>query len=297
MTPKKIRRLVESCYRTRTPLMIHGEPGVGKSAAVEQAARNLAYERKRTFVAAPSLRQQKERTFGFIDIRMAQIDAVDGRGVPYVTENGMTSFATPSMFPREGEGILFLDEFMQAVPLVQNSFTQLIYDRRLGDYEFPEGWAIIMASNEEHHRAGVHPMPTHLLRQWCDYAAQNGVMPEIIAFLNYRPQLLQAFDPKEKSFPSPRAWVRLSKMLKDNFDHGNRDLVDEICEGNVGQGATAEFVAFIDAYHDLPTRAASTLRQPVLSWRSGLRAGIGQPCRLGSSERGRSPNPTRQSDG
>jgi hypothetical protein len=31
--------------------------------------------------------------------------------------------------------------------------------------------------------------------------------PEVVAFMRWRPELLHRFEPAEKAFPSPRAWV------------------------------------------------------------------------------------------
>ena len=86
-------RLLARYIDKDTPAMLWGPPGVGKSEAVQQAA--------------------DERGIGFIDLRVATLEAVDLRGLPHV-ENNRAKWSIPDFFPdldRDGpEGIFFLDE-------------------------------------------------------------------------------------------------------------------------------------------------------------------------------------------
>ena len=75
------------------PVMIWGAPGLGKSTIVKSVAKELGIE--------------------FRDIRLAQIESVDLRGLPSVDkESGTMKWNLPEFFPRDtkSKGILFLDE-------------------------------------------------------------------------------------------------------------------------------------------------------------------------------------------
>jgi MoxR-like ATPase len=184
--------------------MIWGPPGVGKSSVVAQVA--------------------AEQQLAIIDIRLNQLTPMDFRGVP-VPENGITRWFPPEFLPRDGKGILFLDELNMAVPVMQGLAQQLILDRKLGSYVVPEGWFIWAAGNRKEDKATVFDMPAPLANRFVHlevtpdldsfkhYAFDQGLDETIIAFLGFRPALLHAFDEKEHTWPSPRSWEMASQLL------------------------------------------------------------------------------------
>ena len=88
------------------------------------------------------------------------------------------------------------------------------------------------------------------LEDWTDWAIGAQVNSNIVAFLNWRPELLFAFNPEsnEKAFPTPRSWEFASNMVKLS----SKTMLPELLEGTVGKGATAEFVAFLKVETELP---------------------------------------------
>ena len=68
--------------------------------------------------------------------------------------------------PREGKGILFLDELNMAPPVMQGVAQQLILDRKIGSYKVPEGWIILSAGNRKEDRASVFEMPSPLANRF-----------------------------------------------------------------------------------------------------------------------------------
>lgn len=71
-------------------------------------------------------------------------------------QDGTAVWCPPSFLPKKSDkpGILFLDEINAAPPLVQAALYQLILDRRVGEYELPEGWRIIAAGNRPRGQGG-----------------------------------------------------------------------------------------------------------------------------------------------
>lgn len=243
MKPSEIVRALETLLAIRQPAFLWGAPGVGKSQVVAQVA------------AAHGLE--------LLDVRAVLLDPVDLRGLPRIGEDGGSVWCTPSFLPRQGRGILFLDELNAAPPLVQAACYQLILDRRLGEYELPDGWTVFAAGNRESDRAVTHRMPSALanrmvhldfdpdLDDWLAWAADHGIEPRLQAFLRFRPTLLHAFDPKraEKAFPSPRSWEFVSRILTARPD---RRTLLALLRGAVGEGAAAECIAFLNAFDELP---------------------------------------------
>jgi len=239
----------------RQPVFIWGGPGIGKSDVVRQLARAMGVPLK--------------------DIRALLLDPVDLRGLPFLGADHRAKWATPDFLPKDGEGILFLDELNAASAMVQAGCYQLVLDRRLGEYTLPDGWSIIAAGNRETDRAVTTRMPTPLrnrfthlnfevdVQEWCEWAIQSAICPEVIAFIRFKPDLLNAFDRDANAFPSPRSWEFVSRILKSA---PARDIEHELFSGTVGDGAATEFSAFLRTFRDLPNIDAILLnphREPV----------------------------------
>jgi len=230
-----------------TPVMIWGPPGVGKSQIIAQIA--------------------EKHQVPLIDIRLSQMEPSDLRGIPF--RNGeVVEWAVPAILPdakRHGEtGILFLDEITSATPSVSAAAYQLILDRRLGEYEIPDGWAIFAAGNRQGDRGVTYTMPAPLanrfshfefevnLDDWVAWAYQHGVDERVIAFVRFRPELLFEFDPAHNpmAFPSPRSWEFASRALQ-KFEH-NHDIRLGTLQACVGPAAGIELNAFINNLDQLP---------------------------------------------
>jgi hypothetical protein len=245
-------------YGHHTPVMLWGPPGVGKSQMVAQVAMRHG---------AP-----------LIDIRLSQMEPSDLRGIPF--RNGeVVEWAIPSMLPdieRHGTaGILFLDEITSAPPSVSAAAYQLILDRRLGEYEVPEHWAIIAAGNRQGDRGVTYSMPAPLanrfshyevevnLDDWVAWAFANGVDDRIIGFLRFRPDLLFDFDPSHNpvAFPSPRSWEFAHRALQKFGDNPN--LLPNALQACVGKAAGVELNAFVDNLGQMPDLDAIVSGQDV----------------------------------
>ncbi len=252
MKPSQISTALNTLLDIRQPAFLWGPPGIGKSQVVRQTADALS--------------------LSLIDIRAILLDPVDLRGIPKITPDGVSQWCAPGFLPRQGRGVLFLDELNAAPPLVQAACYQLVLDRRLGEYELPEGWSVIAAGNREQDRAVSHRMPSALANRfvhlefevdvpdWLTWAGANAIAPEVVAFIRFRPALLHDFDPEkdDRAFPSPRSWEFVSRLVKAAPDPG---LLGSMVAGAVGKGAAAEFSGFLKIWHCLP-EAADIIEDP-----------------------------------
>jgi len=241
VTPQKLKASLKVAIKARRPVMIWGSPGVGKSAIVKQVADDLGIPVQ--------------------DERVADRDPVDFRGLPHI-KDGMTYWTLPGFLPREGKGILFLDELSAAPPSVQAVLYQLVLDRKLGNYRLPDGWEILAAGNLESDRAVVFKMSSALsnklihltfdvsLDDFVEWGLGAGIRPEVIAFVRFRPELLHSFDPSkgERSFPTPRTWEFVSDLMNADGEGSEADLI----KGAVGEGAGVEFLGFLRTARELP---------------------------------------------
>ena len=252
MRPAHLLTVIEKEFSSadtghHTPVMLWGAPGVGKSQMVAQIAKNHGVP--------------------LIDIRLSQMEPSDLRGIPFRVDE-FVEWAVPSMLPnlkRHGNrGILFLDEITSAPPSVSAAAYQLILDRKLGEYEVPEGWAIIAAGNRQGDRGVTYSMPAPLanrfshyeveinLDDWVAWAYANGIDERIIAFLRFRQDLLFEFDAAQNpvAFPSPRSWEFAHRALH-KFDESNNLLLGAL-QACVGKAAGIEVKAFVDSLDQMP---------------------------------------------
>ena len=247
MTPSQIVSALNSLLSIRQPVFIWGAPGVGKSQIVAQVA--------------------QARGLALRDIRAVLLDPVDLRGLPRITDQGLSVWCPPAFLPTPSdpqEGIIFLDELNAAPPLVQAACYQLILDRAIGEYRLPDGWSIVAAGNREKDKAVSYRMPSALanrlvhlecdahLDDWLSWAQRAGIRAEVCAFLRFRPRLLHDFDPlkAEKAFASPRSWEFVSRILDARPD---TDVEYELFQGTVGSAGAAEFMGFLSVWRELPT--------------------------------------------
>lgn len=228
-------------------VFLWGAPGIGKSSIVKQIA--------------------QEKEIGFIDLRLALMDPTDLKGIPFYDKDAHQAlWAPPSFLPREGEGILFLDELNSAPPSVQASAYQLILDRKIGEYELPQGWSIVAAGNREGDKGVTYKMGAPLANRfvhfemqigvddWCDWAYKNKIDESIIGYISYKNEHLFTFDAKDlqKSFATPRSWEYVDKILKSNLDEM---LLLESLSGAVSKEVAVGFLGFKKVHAKLPDLA------------------------------------------
>ena len=234
MKPSKIKTTLETLIKTRWPAFLWGPPGAGKSSMVRETAKAAGLD--------------------LLDVRASLLDPTDLRGIPSV-ENGQAIWCPPSFLPSDpkSSGVLFFDELNAAPPLVQASLYQLTLDRRVGEYELPDGWRIIAAGNRAEDNSITFRMPAALANRfihldfeidfedWRSWALNRGVAPLVIAFLNTRPEMLHCMDNPERGFPTPRSW----EMVSDVIAAYNGDpLVEDLVAGIIGEAAAIEFQAY-----------------------------------------------------
>lgn len=242
MKPRDIGILLDQMIvqgNTR-PIILIGKPGGGKTSVVRQCAARNEME--------------------FLPVHLAQMEPTDLIGLPFA-QGGKTVHLTPGILPTKGRGILFLDEFAQSTPMMMNAASELLLERKLGHYHMPDGWLVWCASNRRSDRAGVNEIPSHVknrwyridydtdLDDWAGWAVQNGVVNEVLAFIQWRPALLHDFDPNKDCFPTPRSWEMVSDAMKMRLP---MECLQGLVMGAVGEGACAEFLGYQKVFNQIP---------------------------------------------
>ena len=248
LRPSELAETLAVLVEARQPCMVWGGPGCGKSQVANQTADRLGYH--------------------YMDIRGPLLDPVDLRGIPWRDEHGRTRWAPPAFLPPTHSAEQFLvnlDELPSSVPMVLVALFQFCLERRIGEYEAPPGAAIIACGNREQDRSIVHRMPAPLANRfvhldirvdpddWCAWAAGAGIAPQVLFFIQMRPELLYDFQPDsaDNAFPTPRSWEFISNIVNRQADL-DPGIERSLFRGTVGEGAAVDFAAFLKVWRELP---------------------------------------------
>ncbi|GAB2964320.1 MoxR family ATPase [Micromonospora polyrhachis] len=255
------------------PVLLWGEPGIGKSATLQQLADGLGTPLE-TVIA--SVHEPSD----FAGLPIVGADpAVDG--VPMAPPDWAVRIA------RRGEGLIFFDELSSAPPAVQAALLRVVLERRVGSLELPPRVRIVAAANPPTSAAdGWHLSPplanrfVHLHWVHNPQVVARGLagtwpaveMPTvdrnrldsavarargtIAGFLTARPGLTHHLPADAESrggaWASPRSWEMVLRLLA--FHHAARtgqEAFRAAVVGAVGDGAGLEFLNYLDEL-DLP---------------------------------------------
>lgn len=238
LKPSELATAIETAALARQPLMIHSAPGLGKTQITGQVAAKLGYKQY-TWI-------------------LSNRDAVDISGVPDVRD-GRTYWNPPADLPSVGPCLWHIDEFNRCEQMTQNALLKLIDECALGTYRLPDPCAIVACINPGD-RGTIEMSGAQKARwshvelvadfpDWRKWALANDVEHIVIAFLSWRPDLLHSYDPKALGNPNPRAWVRVSNVIKLNPP---ANIKRALIEGLIGEGPAMEFAGFERVYLSLP---------------------------------------------
>jgi hypothetical protein len=242
VTSVQARKAILKAFQSKRPVFLWGPPGIGKSEVVSEIATELGGH--------------------MIDLRMAQMEPTDIRGIPFFNRDlGKMDWAPPVDLPDQELAsqypivVLFLDEMNSAAPSVQAAGYQLILNRRVGKYVLPDNVVIVAAGNRESDKGVTFRMPMPLANRfihvemrpdfasWQAWAVDKGIHKDVVGYLSFAKQDLYDFDAKSSSraFATPRSWCFVSDLLKD--EDIDSETLFTLVAGAVGEGLAAKFGA------------------------------------------------------
>jgi len=247
MKPSELKTFLTSAFGARLPVLITGAPGIGKSDIVAQSA--------------------SEAGADLILSHPAVADPTDAKGLPWVVEGHATFLPFGELeraLQADTPTVWFLDDLGQASPAVQASYMQLLLARRVNGHVLSDHVTFVAATNRRTDRAGVtgvlEPVKSRFgsiveldtdCDEWCRWAIDHAVPPELIAYLRFQPDNLCKFQASADliNCPVPRTWSHVARILALNLPAGVQHAA---IAGAVGAGAATEFTAFLKLYAELP---------------------------------------------
>ncbi|WP_028568871.1 AAA family ATPase [Salinispora tropica] len=255
------------------PVLLWGEPGIGKTAALTQLAASLNLPL--TMVIA-SVHEPSD----FSGLPVIGDDPAN-QGVPMAPPDWAVRLV------RAGRGLLFLDELSTAPPAVQAALLRLVLERRIGSLRLPAGVRIVAAANPRSSATDgwelspplanrfVHLQWTHdqkvvvrgLGGSWPRATLPRldpDRLPEAVTFarravcglLSARPGLVHRLPTSGAGrggpWPSPRSWEMTLRLIAfATAADTSREVLSMLVRGTVGDGPGLELLASLDRM-DLP---------------------------------------------
>lgn len=265
MKPSHITTVLDLAYKARKAgevmnPMFTGDAGLGKSQIAQQ------------WVAA---QRKRNPNFGFLDLRIAYLEAPDLIGFPEtaVDKNGLarTMHRLPEFWPTEGEGLILLEEPNRGTTGVMNCLMQLLTDRKIHNYTVPEGWLIASCVNPESSEYDVNTMDAALKDRFEEFEVEY----DALTFLEYMNEhnwhsAIQRFvgdaiwtykTPKELGqngkYISPRTWSKVNAAERAGLSE-NRMLHRITVCGILGKDIGNEYHSY--CFDQAPVTAADLIK-------------------------------------
>ncbi|MEV0763420.1 MoxR family ATPase [Nocardia sp. NPDC050435] len=246
------------------PVLLWGEPGIGKTAALTQLAATL--DLPLTTVIA-SVHEPSD----FSGLPIVGDDPAE-QGVPMAPPEWAVRLV------RAGRGLLFLDELSTAPPAVQAALLRLVLERRIGSLTLPPGVRIVAAANPRSSAADGWELSPPLANRFVHLhwvhdhevvvRGLGGVWPratlprldpgKLTAAVDYarravcvllaaRPKLVHQMPTSEArrggAWASPRSWDMTVRLIAFATAAGSsRDVLSLLIRGTVGDGPGFELL-------------------------------------------------------
>lgn len=193
----RLERILAVAYKARRPVLLEGPTGVGKSEIVRRAAESLGID---TVVLDLSL-----------------LEPPDLVGLPIV-KDGRTEYALPHVLPRDGAGILLLEELNRAERYIQQPALQLLSARRLHEYQLPPDWVCVATVNPQTAEYHVTALDKALRARFLQVAVRAD-RPSWLAWAqtrNLHPGIIGLVQAHERAFDDvpPRTWTYAAELLR-----------------------------------------------------------------------------------
>jgi len=249
MRPSELIAFLGFCISNNFPALITGKPGIGKSKIIEEAA---AIAGARLIIAHPVVS-----------------DPTDFKGLPFPTANGTADFLPygdlNEIIKAQEPLVFFLDDLGQASNAVQAACMQLLLARQINGHKVSRHVTFIAATNRKEDRAGVsgilEPVKSRFAsivelevdtNDWVKWALKNSMPAELIAFIKFRPNMLDNSQPSKDivNTPSPRTVANVGQLQLKGLPES---MEYEAFKGAAGQNFATEYRTFLSVMRNLPS--------------------------------------------
>lgn len=283
LTYQQLLTAVPLVLRAENVPNIVGDAGVGKSALVEEVARNIG---AKLFTTVVSLSEKGDLAIPVPPLTSESfVDTTNyGRlaNVQFGYSETLISIIKYAEMNPDKPIIWFLDEFNRGTQAVQSELMNLVLQRKINGLHLPASVKIVLAENPDNTMQGfenreygvafgdaaikdrtVRLVMSTSTDEWLIWAKKAGINQLVCEYLQQYPQQLAVNDPENEDLqPTPRAWERVAHNLDQlqQLDYGmQKQLAADLFSGDLGNEVGVAFAQFVLAHgHELTVDALKT---------------------------------------
>lgn len=240
------------------PILLIGAPGIGKTAIMEQVAREckiglvsytMTHHTRQTAIGLPFIKEKQYggETYSTTEYTMSEIIA-----------------AVYDQMEKTGlkEGILFLDEINCVSETLAPTMLQFLQYKTFGNHQLPAGWIIVTAGNPPEYNKSVREFDLVTLDRvkkieieenftvWKEYAYEQRIHGAILAYLEIKKEHFYDIQTTVdgKIFVTARGWEDLSRMM-ETYEQLNIPVTEQLIIQYLQHPAIAkDFANYLDLY-------------------------------------------------
>ena len=206
------------------PIFLMGPPGIGKTAIMEQIARELGVG----LVSYSMTHHTRQSAIGLPFIAKKNYGGKEYSVSEYTMSEIIASVYDMMEDTGVKEGILFLDEINCVSETLAPAMLQFLQFKVFGRHRVPDGWIVVTAGNPPAYNNSVRDFdivtwdrlkridiePDY--KAWKDYAAETMVHPAIRSYLDIKEDDFYRVEASVdgKTFVTARGWSDLSDVLR-----------------------------------------------------------------------------------
>ena len=255
-------RYVYPLLRQR-PILLMGPPGIGKTAIMEQVARECEIG----LVAYTITHHTRQSAVGLPVIKKREYDGKSFDITEYTMSEIIASVYECMAQTGKKEGILFIDEINCVSETLAPTMLQFLQNKTFGSHRVPQGWIIAAAGNPSEYNKSVREFDVVTLDRvrrmdiladltvWMEYAWKHHIHGAVLSYLNMKKDRFYAVENtvEGKAFVTARGWEDLSEMLKGYEALGilaDADLVRQFLQK---EDTARDFAAYYRLYRKYGT--------------------------------------------
>ncbi len=240
------------------PVFLIGAPGIGKTAIMEQIAKELDI----ALVSYSMTHHTRQSALGLPFIVQKKYEGEEYNVSEYTMSEIIASVYEVMQKSGKKEGILFLDEINCVSETLAPSMLQFLQYKTFGNHRVPEGWVICTAGNPPEYNRSVHEFDVVTMDRlkvmeaeadfetWKIYADSRNLHKAIMSYLDIKQDDFYHIENTVdgKVYVTARGWEDLSEAIYLYEEQGFK--VDEALIGQYlrDRRVAGEFATFYELY-------------------------------------------------